>query len=47
MLYIIEHCKNLFFGEVNTSEKQQQCNLHEKVSSGKNLKNEVKVEIKV
>jgi len=31
------HCKKLFFGEVNTSEKTQ-CNLLEKVSSGKNLK---------
>jgi len=30
----------VFFGEVNTTEKTQ-CNLLEKVSLGKNLKNEV------
>jgi len=33
----------VFFGEVNTTEKQ--CNIHENVSSGKNLKKQSKFHI--
>jgi len=41
-IHLYLHCKNDFFGEVNTTEKTKQCNLHVKVSSGKNKKkNEV------
>jgi len=39
-LFFLKYTVKNFFGEVNTSEKTQ-CNLLEKVSIGRNFKNEV------
>jgi len=40
------HWWKLFCGEVNTTERKKQCNLHEKVSSGKNRKKRYKFYIR-